>query len=205
MPDTTAPGHWDNAYAKGATTRSWYQPEATESLEFIASTGVPASASIVDVGGGASTLVDDLLDRGHTDLTVIDLSTEGLDIAKTRLGDHAQAVTWETADVLRWQPERTFDLWHDRAVLHFLTTDEDRAAYAAKAAFLVDPGGWITIGGFAPDGPTSCSGLPVRGASSLQLADLFAPAFTAVKTAPVTHTTPGGNDQAFAWLIAQRQ
>ncbi len=205
MPDTTTPGHWDNAYAKGATTRSWYQPEATESLEFIASTSVPTSASIVDVGGGASTLVDGLLERGHTDLTVIDLSTEGLDIAKARLGDRAHAVTWEAADVLRWQPDRTFDLWHDRAVLHFLVADEDRAAYAAKAASLIAPGGWITIGGFAPDGPTSCSGLPVRGASSQQLADLFAPAFTAVTTAPVTHTTPSGNDQSFAWLIAQRQ
>lgn len=204
MTETAAPGHWDDAYAKGATSRSWYQPQATESLGFIAATGLAATRSVVDVGGGASTLVDGLLDRGFADVTVIDLSAEGLEIARARLGDRAATVTWATADVLEWRPGSTFDLWHDRAVLHFLTADEDRAAYAAKAASLVAPGGWITIGGFAPDGPTSCSGLPVRGASSDELAELFARDFTAVESAPVIHKTPSGSSQRFAWLVAQR-
>lgn len=196
---------WDEAYAKGASSRSWYQPEATESLKFIASTGSTASDSIVDVGGGASTLVDGLLARGYRDVTVLDLSAEGMAAARDRLGPDAPPVSWVVGDVLEWMPGRTFDLWHDRAVLHFLTEDETRQAYAARAADLVVSGGWITIGGFAPDGPTSCSGLAVRGASGEQLAELFAPAFEAGRTASVVHTTPSGNDQSFAWLIAQRR
>lgn len=196
---------WDQAYAGGATSRSWYQPEATESLELIASTGCTPASAIVDVGGGASTLVDGLVARGHRDLTVLDLSAEGMGVARERLGPAAARVRWVTTDVLAWSPGRTFDLWHDRAVLHFLTADADRAAYAAQAANLVEPGGWITIGGFAPDGPSSCSGLPVRGASSEQLAELFAPAFEPMRTAAVVHTTPSGNPQSFAWLVAQRR
>lgn len=204
MTEPSGTAHWDEAYAKGATSRSWYQPEATESLAFIASTGSSAADSVVDIGGGASTLVDGLIARGYDDLTVLDLSSEGMAVARERLGAAGSTVSWVTADVLRWEPARTFDLWHDRAVLHFLTDDDDRAAYAAKAAELVVPSGWVTIGGFAPDGPTSCSGLPVRGASSEELARLLAPHFAPRHSAGVVHTTPSGNDQAFAWLVAQR-
>lgn len=204
MDELAKPDHWDGAYAKGAMSRSWFQSEASESLEFIASTEVGASASVVDIGGGASTLVDGLLARGFADLTVVDLSAEGLDVAKLRLAEAAVGVAWVVADVLAWDPGRTFDVWHDRAVLHFLTSDEDRRAYVARAASGVAPGGWITIGGFAPDGPTSCSGLPVRGASSQDLADLFAPNFIVAREARVVHTTPSGNAQPFAWITAQR-
>jgi hypothetical protein len=205
MSESTTSGHWDAAYGKGAASRSWYQPEATESLEFIASTGAGAGASIVDVGGGASTLVDGLLQRGHQDVTVLDLAAGGMCVARERLGDQAAGVAWVVADVVAWTPGRTFDVWHDRAVLHFLTADEDRDAYAAVAAASVAPGGWATIGGFAPDGPTSCSGLPVRGASADELAELLSGAFDPISSASVTHTTPAGHTQQFAWLIARRR
>ncbi len=204
MPDSSS-AHWDDAYARGETSRSWYQAEAKESLEFIERTTISPASSVVDIGGGASTLVDGLLDRGYTDLTVVDLSDEGMSAARRRIGAAADAVQWIVADVLTWEPGRTFDLWHDRAVLHFLTDDQDRAAYAQRAAASVPSGGWATIGGFAPDGPTQCSGLPVRGASSDDLAELLAPHFVPVHAAAITHTTPGGNDQAFAWLVAQRR
>lgn len=196
---------WDEAYAKGSTSRSWYQPEATESLEFIAATGSTPADSIVDIGGGASALVDGLLGRGYRDVTVLDLSIEGMNAARARLGSDAALVSWAVADVLEWSPGRPFDVWHDRAVLHFLIDDQARAAYAQRAADLVSPGGWIAIGGFAPDGPASCSGFPVRGASGADLAALFAASFTPVRTAAVVHTTPGGNPQSFAWLVAQRR
>ena len=204
MSETTKAGHWDAAYALGADSRSWYQPQATESLEFIASTGADSTASIVDIGGGASPLVDGLLARGFTDVTVLDLSSEGLTVARERLGAAGERVAWVTSDVLTWAPARTFNIWHDRAVLHFLTDDAARRAYADQAAALVEPGGWLTIGGFAPGGPQSCSGLPVRGASGDDLADLFAQGFSTIRTAEVVHTTPGGNAQPFAWLVARR-
>lgn len=205
MSEDAGASLWDRAYAEGDSSRSWYQPQASESLEFIASTGSTAADSVVDVGGGASPLVDGLIALGYRDLTVVDLSAEGLSVARDRLGPQAPAVSWVIADVLAWSPGRTFDVWHDRAVLHFLLEDEVREAYAARAAALVAPGGWITVGGFSPDGPSSCSGLPVRGASSEDLAALFAPTFQAVSTAAVVHTTPGGSPQSFAWLAAQRR
>lgn len=197
--------HWNTAYGKGAETRSWFQPEATESLEFIAKAGATPSDAVIDVGGGASVLVDDLLARGFGDLTVLDLSDEGMAIARARLGARGDGVTWIVADLLAWTPPRSYGGWHDRAVLHFLTADHERRRYAEVAGAAVRPGGWIAVGGFAPDGPTSCSGLPVRGASSDELAELFADAFTPVTTGRVVHTTPSGNDQAFAWLVARRR
>lgn len=204
MTDAAA-AHWNDAYGQGADSRSWFQPEATESLRFVEVAGVTPADPVVDVGGGASTLVDGLLDRGFGDVTVLDLSDEGMAVARERLGDRAAPLDWVVGDVLAWEPPRTFGLWHDRAVLHFLTGDEERAAYAALAGRAVRPGGWITIGGFAPDGPTSCSGLPVRGASSDDLAALFSADFTPIHTERVTHTTPSGKAQHFAWLVAQRR
>lgn len=205
MHDSVSDTHWDQAYEQGDTTRSWYQPQARESLALIDTTGLARDGSVVDIGGGASALVDGLLARGHRDVTVVDVSAAGMDIARARLGADGDGVTWVVTDLLDWRPARTFDLWHDRAVLHFLTADGDRRAYAQLAARTVAPGGWIVIGGFAPDGPTSCSGLPVRGASGDELAALLGPAFTPVSERTAVHVTPGGNEQRFAWLVAQRR
>lgn len=197
--------HWDGAYAQGATTRSWHQHEATESLDLLDRVGVPASASVADVGGGASTLVDGLLDRGHEDVTVVDLSPVAIAAARERLGDRSDDVAWVVSDLLAWEPGRTFGVWHDRAVLHFLVDDATRTRYAELAIAAVAPGGWMVIGGFAPDGPNRCSGLPVRGANAEDLVALVGPSFAPVLTSRTTHTTPSGTEQSFAWLAAQRR
>lgn len=196
-------GHWNTAYTERGDTVSWHQDQATTSLDLIASVARPG-ASIVDVGGGASTLVDGLLDRGHRDITVLDLSAVALDTARERLGPHGASVTWRAGDLLAWQPDRTYDVWHDRAVLHFLVDDADRARYAELAARAVAPGGHAIIGTFAPDGPEQCSGLPVRRHSAEDLAALLAGAFEPVRSEREEHRTPSGNVQPFSWLVARR-
>lgn len=197
--------HWDQAYEQGAESRSWFQPTATESLRFIERAGSQPADAVIDIGGGASVLVDDLLARGYGDVSVLDLSAEGMAVAQRRLGKAGAGVQWLVEDLLGWKPSRSYDGWHDRAVLHFLNQDRDRELYAEVAASAVRAGGWIAVGGFAPDGPTSCSGLPVRCASSDDLADLLAAHFTPVHTERVTHVTPSGNEQRFAWLVAKRR
>lgn len=200
---STSPGHWDDAYTEKGTTVSWHQAEATRSLALIAEVA-GAGASVVDIGGGASVLVDGLLDRGHRDLTVVDLSPVALDTARVRLGDRAAHVTFTPGDLLAWNPGRTFDVWHDRAVLHFLTEARDRTRYAELAARTVAPGGHAVIGTFAPDGPEQCSGLDVRRQSADDLAALLADGFETVHTEREEHRTPSGSMQPFTWLVARR-
>lgn len=196
-------GHWNTAYAEKGATVSWHQTQATTSLNLIAEVAAP-EASVVDVGGGASTLVDGLLDRGHRDITVLDLSQVALDAARDRLGERGASVTWRAGDLLAWQPDRTYDVWHDRAVLHFLVGEPDRARYAELAARAVAPGGHAVIGTFAPDGPEQCSGLPVRRHSADDLTGLLAERFVPVRSAREEHRTPSGNVQPFTWLVARR-
>lgn len=194
--------HWNDAYATKGDTVSWHQEQADTSLSLIASVAGP-EASVVDVGGGASPLVDGLLRRGHRDLAVVDLSQVALDTARARLGAHGDDVTWVAADLLAWHPGRTFDAWHDRAVLHFLVEEADRTRYAELAARIVAPGGHVVIGTFAPDGPEQCSGLPVRRHAPEDLAALLADAFTPVAEHREEHRTPSGNVQPFTWLVAR--
>lgn len=202
---TEPAAHWDAAYERGPDRVSWAQDHAAPSLALIEDLGVPVDAAVIDVGGGASPLAGDLLDRGFNDVTVLDLSRRALDLARERLGARGTHVTWTQADLRAWSPERTYDLWHDRAVLHFLTEDEDRERYAATVARAVAPGGHAIIAGFAPDGPERCSGLPVRRASGEDLAALLGDAFTPVGVRREEHTTPSGNVQLFAWLVARRR
>ncbi|MGK2936207.1 MAG: class I SAM-dependent methyltransferase [Solirubrobacteraceae bacterium] len=197
------PGHWNTAYTEKGATVSWHQTQATTSLDLIAEVATP-EASVVDVGGGASTLVDGLLARGHRDITVLDLSQVALDTARDRLGERGASVTWRAGDLLAWEPGRTYDVWHDRAVLHFLIDDTDRARYAELAARAVAPGGHAIIGTFAPDGPQQCSGLPVRRHSADDLATLLADDFEPVRSEREEHRTPSGNTQPFSWLVARR-
>lgn len=196
--------HWDAAYDRGTENVSWTQEEARVSLELIGELGVPPTAPVVDVGGGASPLAANLLDRGFTDVSVLDLSEHGLAAGRALLGARAGEVAWIVADVRDWAPPRRYGLWHDRAVLHFITDPAERRAYAARAADGVAPGGGIVIATFAPDGPDRCSGLPVRRSSPDELATLLGDAFTVVAARREEHRTPGGSIQPFTWIAGRR-
>jgi trans-aconitate methyltransferase len=165
MPDpgpVPAADHWVGVYAsRDGQELTWFQPHAQTSLRLIEQLELAHDARILDVGGGASTLVDDLLERGFGDLTILDVSANALQVARARLGG-ARDVHWLERDLLTWQPERTYQLWHDRAVLHFLTAEEDRQRYVAALRSATAVGSAVVFGVFAADGPTSCSGLPVR-------------------------------------------
>lgn len=196
--------HWDAAYALGETTRSWYQERAQQSVEMLDRCGVATSDSLVDVGGGASVLVDDLLSLGFVDVTVLDISGAALEVARTRLGASSASVTWLTENLLDWQPMRTFDVWHDRAVLHFLTEQEDRSRYCAVLDAATEPGSVAVIATFAPEGPERCSGLPVRRYDIDDLQALLGSRWSLASNAREAHTTPSGGDQPFTWAAFHR-
>ena len=200
----TEPGpadRWDATYRERGDDVSWFETSPDTSLELIDGLGLDRSAAIVDVGGGASTLVDHLLDEGFVELTVLDLSGVALERARARLGD-ARAVDWVHADVLAWEPTRSFDLWHDRAVFHFLTEPAARRSYLDLLRRTVTTG-WALIATFAPDGPESCSGLPVQRYSSDDLAQVLE-GFEVVATRRHVHTTPWGAEQPFTYVVARR-
>ena len=182
----------------------WFQDRPAVSLDLIARAGLDPGGWIIDVGGGASRLVDHLLELGHANLVVLDLVGAGLAAARARLGGRGAAVRWVVADITRWSPPRPFDLWHDRAAFHFLTEEADRAAYAAVMAAAIRPGGQAIIAGFAADGPESCSGLPVRRHDAAQLAAAFAPRFRPIDSVTEIHHTPGGLAQRFQYCRLRR-
>jgi SAM-dependent methyltransferase len=193
---------WDAAYLeRGAEGVSWYQASPVVSLDIIAALGVPADAAVIDVGGGASTLADELLARGYTDVTVLDLSEVALRAGRERLGT---AVTWLHEDVLAWRPERAYALWHDRAVFHFFTDEPARQAYLHAMDAGVAPGGRIVLGTFAPDAPPRCSGLPVERYSAASLTELLGPAYAARIEVREVHVTPRGVRQPFTWVGLER-
>jgi SAM-dependent methyltransferase len=194
--------HWDDRYTTiGAQSVSWFQDRPAASLDLLSAVGVVPSTSVIDVGGGASNLVDHLLRAGHTDLGVLDLSAVALAVARERVGDEAP-VTWLVEDLLEWNPERRWDVWHDRAVLHFLLTDDDRRGYVEVLRRTVAPGGAVVIGTFAEYGPTECSALPVRRHSLQDLRDLLGPIDVIAELHEV-HQTPSGAEQPFNWLAAR--
>jgi SAM-dependent methyltransferase len=204
-PDRQA--HWQQVYqTKASDAVSWYRPHLEVSLQLLEEAGMSAESRLIDVGGGASTLVDDLLARGLRDITVLDVSEQALALARQRLGDRQALVTWLAADALSVMlPEQAYDLWHDRAVFHFLTDPADAARYAAQAARAVRAGGHALIGGFAPDGPERCSGLPVARRSAEDIAAILAPSFRLLAQRAETHVTPGGSEQKFAYALLQRR
>lgn len=188
---------WDERYRTvGSQQVSWFALEPTTSLAILDQLGVTAAAAVIDVGGGASHLADRLVDRGFTDVTVLDVSSLALAEARKRLGDR---VEWERADLLDWVPQRRWDVWHDRAVFHFLTVPEERETYRRLIRESVEPGGFVVIGTFAQDGPTSCSGLPVNRYTSADLAAAFAPGMEPLLTQREDHRTPSGAIQPFTW------
>lgn len=198
-PSSDAPVHWEQVYqTRPATEVSWFRPHLERSLAFIEAAAPQREARILDAGGGASTLVDDLLARGYRQLSVLDLSAAALRTARARLGPSAAGVNWLQADA-RSTPldAQSVDVWHDRAVFHFLISEADRAAYVREVARVLKPGGYLVIATFAPDGPQQCSGLPVVRYDAGGLARMFGEGFQLETQAAEAHITPGGKLQSF--------
>jgi len=205
MNDVSRHAHWEKVYTtKGESEVSWFQETPAPSVELIELVGARQSSGIIDIGGGASRLVDNLVSRGFEDVTVLDLSEAALASARSRLGDKASRVTWIAADVTTWQPSRTYDVWHDRAAFHFLTEPNDQAAYVARLRRALRVGGHAIIATFALDGPERCSGLPVSRYDAHALAATLGGGFELIDTRRHDHTTPWGAVQKFQFSAFRR-
>lgn len=197
--------HWQNVYqTKSEREVSWFQESPEVSLDLIRATGVGIDASIIDIGGGASRLVDVLIDADFRSITVLDVSEKALATSKARLGARGAGVNWAVADVTTWQPSQQYDVWHDRAAFHFLTDADDRAAYAEVIRKSVRPKGHVIIGTFALDGPERCSGLPVVRHDAVSLGQMLGSSFSLVESRRHDHQTPGGATQRFEFSRFQR-
>lgn len=197
--------HWDDVYGrKTGSQLSWYQDTPTISLELAELAGISAGSSVIDVGGGTSNFVDCLLELGITDVSVLDLSPVALDVAGKRLGRRGETVNWIASDVTAWTPTREFDLWHDRAVFHFLVDAGDRAAYLERLSRCVRPGGHAIIATFALDGPEKCSGLPVVRYSPDSLAETLGADFMLKAHRLSLHRTPSGWPQSFQFSLFEK-
>jgi SAM-dependent methyltransferase len=198
--------HWEGVYTKKAENEvSWFEEIPAPSLELIAQIGATPAWAVIDIGGGASRLVDNLIDRGFGDVTVLDLSDAALEATKARLADHAAQVHWIVADATVWEPLKTYDVWHDRAAFHFLTEERDRAAYVARLEQALKVGGYAIIATFALDGPERCSGLPVVRYDAASLVQTLGRAFQFVDTRRHAHATPWGSDQSFQFSVFRRR
>ena len=199
-----AADHWDRAYREGERTRSWFESEPVGSLRMFQLAGVSPADGVIDAGGGASTLVDALLERGFDDVTVLDVSATGIQAAQRRLGRSAGRVHWVVADLRNWRPARTYQVWHDRAVLHFLTAGADRQSYLETLTASTAAGAVAIFATFAPDGPHQCSGLPVARYSAHDLAALLGGRWSSVVDDREEHVTPAGAVQPFVWAVFRR-
>ena len=198
--------HWEEVYqTRAADDVSWYQPRPEMSLRMIAATGVGPDAGIVDVGAGASTLVDALLERGHRRLTVLDIAPSALATSQRRLGARAAEVRWVATDVRDFRPDERFQVWHDRAVFHFLTEPADRDRYVASLEASLAPGGHLVIATFAADGPVRCSGLEVRRQTAAGLQRDLGDRFELREQVDEVHRTPWATEQRFSWFRLQRR
>ncbi len=193
--------HWEKVYSsKSPSQVSWFRPHLQTSLALIERAAANRSASIIDVGAGASTLVDDLLARGYRGITVLDISQRALDVAKDRLGEAAKSIRWLRADVTQGGfPQHSYDVWHDRAVFHFLTQPEERLAYVRNVASAVKPGGHVIVSTFGPEGPGKCSGLEVVRYEADSLHREFGIRFRLVESTKELHHTPFGTTQQFLY------
>jgi SAM-dependent methyltransferase len=204
--DTSRSAHWENVYrTKGEREVSWFQESPSISLALIQAAGATRHSDIVDIGGGASRLVDTLTNAGYEAVTVLDLSESALAAAKARLGPKAADVSWIVADVVGWKPPQRYDLWHDRAAFHFLTDAADRAAYVERLRQALRPGGHAIIATFALDGPERCSGLPVIRYDAAGLGKVLGSAFSLAETRRHDHNTPMGSTQRFQFSMFRRE
>lgn len=193
--------HWEQVYEnKPVDQVSWFQRDPRRSLELIEASGTAKDAPIIDVGAGASVLVDQLLLNGYTDLSVLDISKNALDISKRRLGNHATDVAWLVDDVTEFQPGRSYALWHDRAVFHFLRDPSQQSAYRSTLMRALASGGQAIIGTFAVDGPLRCSGLEIAQYDAARMQAVMGADFTLLQESRESHTTPAGSIQNFAWF-----
>ncbi len=197
--------HWDAIYGrKGAGDVSWYRPHLERSIRFVELARLSHDAAIIDVGGGASTFVDDLLNLGYRKVTVLDLSETAMALARQRLGPRADRVDWIVADITNADlPEHVFDFWHDRAVFHFLTDEEARRRYVSAVRRAVKPGGHVVVATFGPGGPDRCSGLPVVRYTPEGVHAQFGQEFSAVGQDSETHRTPWGGEQEFVYCYCR--
>lgn len=197
--------HWENVYtSKNADEVSWFQPKSQTSLNIIKQHSLDSSEAIIDVGGGASTLVDELVPHCK-DITVLDCSGAALKISRERLKEQAKQITWLEANILEVDlPYHHYDIWHDRAVFHFLTDEADRQRYVDKVSNAVKPGGLVVIATFAEDGPTKCSGLPVTRYSASELHGEFGARFDLIGSEKEPHVTPWGSIQQFVYCFCTK-
>lgn len=204
MPDEMA-AHWQQVYAeRNAEEMSWTEEMPAASLALIEEAALPLDAAILDLGGGASRLAGELLQRGYSDVTVADISTEALERAKADLGNGAAGVTWIEADVRDHDFGRRFDLWHDRAVFHFMIAPAEQSGYLAVLNRTLRPDGHLIIATFSPEGPSECSGLPVKRYDAAAIANTFGSDFNLVSSRLKDHRTPSGAVQPFTYAHLQR-
>ena len=190
--------HWNDVYAtKKEAEVSWYQETPDPSLELLTLVKVQLNAAIIDIGGGASRLIDVLLAKGFKDVTVLDLSADALNVARKRIGQAGSKAKWIVADVTEWEPAVVYDVWHDRAAFHFLNSEQQQLAYIERLRDGLRIGGYAIIGTFALDGPEKCSGLPVTRHSAESLSSLLGTGFTLLDARRHEHTTPWGTMQNF--------
>ncbi len=198
--------YWEGVHdGKAVDGVSWWQSVPGLSLGLVEEADVALDAPVIDVGAGWSTLVDHLLARGYRDLTAIDLSTTALRTVRERLGPAGADVELSVADVLDLHPRKRYRLWHDRAVFHFLIDGEERSDYLASLHRCLEPGGWVVVATFGPDGPETCSGLPIVRYSHAELVTAFGPEYELVSTAGEDHTTPWGSSQQFTAVLLRRR
>ena len=197
--------HWDKVFAqKSDGEKSWFEPYPVSSIAFIDELHLAKDAAIIDVGGGDSRLVDALLEKGYTDITVLDISAAGIKKAKDRLGEKAKQIHWIVSDILDFTPSRHYDCWHDRAVFHFVTQADNIQHYTELMANTIVSHGALIIGTFAGDGPEKCSGLPVRRYSQANLINLLQPSFEKIKCIEAKHQTPFNTIQSFTFCSFRR-
>ena len=197
--------HWDAKYHATPFERlSWYQSHPQESLSLVEATGIARAAPLIDAGGGASLLAETLVNFGYTNVTVVDCSQAALDDARLRMGASASRVNWICDDIRTFRSAKKYSLWHDRAVFHFMTSEDDRRRYLASLHACLDEDGVAVIGTFAVNGPERCSGLAVQRYDAELISGVFAPRFELVSFSDASHLTPSGSTQEFAWFTFRR-
>jgi 2-polyprenyl-3-methyl-5-hydroxy-6-metoxy-1,4-benzoquinol methylase len=205
MTTTNRQAHWENIYTtKGEAEVSWFQETPVSSLELLELVGAQPKSAIIDIGGGASRLVDSLLTQGFENITVLDLSAAAFTSARTRLGEKSGKVKWIAADATEWLPPEIYDVWHDRAAFHFLTGEKEQNAYIHRLKQALRRGGHVIIGTFAPDGPEKCSGLPVARHSAESLSALLGADFVLLDSRRHEHATPWQAVQKFQFSTFRR-